>query len=69
MILGVPVDLTYKWNKLKQYIREKISAFSVLVVKKNNSFATKIAAYLMAVISAIIYPAKFLNSNIIEHER
>ena len=69
MILGVPVDLTNKWNKLKQYIRGKIAALSVPIAKKNVSFATKTAAYLMAPLPAIIYPAKFLNISIIEHER
>ena len=68
MILGFPVDLTNKWNDLKQYIRGKIAALSVPITKKNVSFATKTAAYLMTALPAIIYPAKILNTSIAENE-
>ena len=67
-ILGVPIDLTNKWADLKAYIQHKIKSLSIPIVKKNVSFHTKILAYTMAVLPGIIYPAKFLNLTIAEHE-
>ena len=67
-ILGVTVDLTNRWRKLRREIVSKTAEISLPLSRKRLSVETKRIAYEMVVLPTILYKAKFINLSIGEYE-
>jgi hypothetical protein len=67
-ILGVPVDLTNGWRDLKTYVSNIKKLVTLPLQNKNVSATTKLLTFQMAVLPAILYPAKFLDLTIPEYQ-
>ena len=67
-VLGISIDLTDKWDELKEVIKQKIKVNMSLIAAKTASKNSELMVYTQSSIMSILYFSKLSPVTLTEHE-